>query len=662
MLLYKNQQHLATEIVDQIEDFRMYEAPTGFGKTFVLLAAAVKLLQKTGKKVIISTSNNKLARDLITTAHNHDFGLGADGFNLIIGKSNYIDREKLNTIINEAELFNHITEESFLLWNEAHKSDTALFYDEFDDMIEYIDLGAKKYLHDAIVYNVRPEEMIDFSEGIISITNHFYLLYRAVVAKSLYLENYYVLIDEVHEIAACAENVFESSFSPFNLKNTSHRLSSLLEESDTEWKGKKTLLSSLSTTKSKMNNLISNVLGTSQNQIGEYLITGNDYNRYVDVIDHYHKSTYYAEATASLTKAITILTKNASKYNEILGWMYATKKEFAELDSVLNARAVKNGGLGIYLSPSKGYPTFKALREDPLTILHFQFWDKMIGFAGLSATLLVDIKTNDKSHMYAYLRLGIGPKKAKPIKQLHRVFPKENVEIHMPKENFVDPVSVEAADEVEVERWTTFVSSYIKEHFDNKNTLIIAGGYKEAALIALALGKILPKTIILNATSNIQTSTTIKEFERTGGILVGTRNYSVGISLEMEKLERLFILRLPYPVFTSKVWLDLKRKSPEYYWGKYNNEMLISMRQAFGRLQRTPKDTGEIHLMDSRIFSRKEGSSNKYTNAGLKRRIWHFAETYGIFSSVEAAPKPSCISADATIVTTNKSRDLSWLG
>lgn len=661
MLLYKNQQHLVAEIVEQIEEFRMYEAPTGFGKTFVLLAAAVKLLQKTGKKVIISTSNNKLARDLITTARNHDFGLGSDGFNLIIGKSNYIDRDKLNRLIETSELFNYITEESYQLWSEAHSSDSSLFYDEFDDEVQCIDLGLKKYLHDAIVYNVRPQEMLDFSNGIISITNHFYLLYRAVMAKNLCLEDYYVLIDEVHEIASCAESVFENSFSPFNLKNVSHRLSSLLEESKIDWKGKKTLLSSLNTTKTKMNNVIHSVLSSSNDFIGEYLIDGSAYKSYIDEIERYYKSTYYSESNASLSKAITILSKNTSKYNEILGWMYAIKKEFNELESVLNARSYKNSGLGIYLSPSKGYPTFKALKDNPLKILHFQFWEKMIGFAGLSATLLVDTKTNDKSHLYSYLRLGISSKRAKPIKQLHRVFPKENITVYMPKEDFVDPVSIETADEKEVEKWSTFVSGYIKDHFNNKNTLIIAGGYREAKHIALALGKVLPDTIISYATSNVQTSATLKEFEKTGGILVGTRNYSVGISLEMEKLERLFILRLPFPVFTSKVWLDLKKNTPEYYWGKYNNEMLISMRQAFGRLQRTAKDIGEIHLMDSRIFSRKEGAHKKYTNPGLKRRIWHFAETYGVFSHVEVAARPANMSDDVTIITANKNRDLDWL-
>jgi len=638
MGLYKYQEKAVNDIVGNIFDFRLYEAPTGFGKTHVLISTAVKLIQKYGKKVIISTSNNKLAKDIMATIQNNyeDFNIGKDAFSLVLGKSNYIDRAKLLAVVESGELFESVEKESFIEWYEQKTEEEPLYFDDFNDNVVFIDLGYIKTIQDELSLNTRPAELPNFDNSIISITNHYYLLYCACLAKNIELEDYFVLIDEVHEIPSCAQVIFEKSFSPFNLKNICNKINKEITSMDIEWAGKKSLLSSLKKTAHKMQQLISESIGIANayNCIGEYITSQNEKNEQFDklkkMLTDYHSSENHTNITAHINKTISTLSKSKTVKQESIQSLVIAKKELSELDSVLKGgnSQKKKENLGIYMSPAKGYPTYKSQNEDPLSILHFRFWEKIVGFAGLSATLMVDTKTSESSHYYAYRRLGIQNTKASPITQYKRMFPKENIDIFMPQENFPSPPS-DYENNDEIQTWAKAIADYVIFYEKEKNCMIVCGGYKEAEIIAKALTEIAPHKNIIYAQPNTKTAKTIKQFEEEGGILVGTRNYGVGISLEGKKLERLFITRFPYPIFTSKFWLDKKDRQGQYYWLEMQNEMILALRQYMGRIQRLKTDEGEIHILDSRIFS-KGKTKKKYTNPSLKRRIWHFVGEYGI--------------------------------
>lgn len=646
--LHTLQDELSNDMVKNIFDFKMYEAPTGFGKTHVLLKTASKLLKKYGKKVIISTANNKLVRDMYETSQSHDFGIGPEAFSIIIGKSNYIDLNKLNHLVETGEMFDFITQESYQDWLNTIQKDEALFFDVLDEKAVYLNQARAKEFQSLVVYDNRPDETADFSTSIVSITNHYYLLYRASIVKNIDLSEYFVLIDEVHEISNVAETVFEASFSPFNLKNLSSRLLKDLDNSDVNWKGKKTLESSLLNVMRKMDNIVQSGITHAKDNIGDYIIDGKAFEALSMAASSYYQSDAFVEFNATTNKALQVFDRDKNRFTSERGLIFSIKKELSELSSVV--RAKKSTSTGIYLSPTKGYPTYKTLKDDPLAVLHFEFWQKLHGFTGLSATLLVDTKNNEKGHAYAYRRLGINHDKISPIKQYSRVFPKENVSIYMPDESFIDPVQIDGDIKLRTE-WVLFISEYIKNHYDGKNTLVMSGGYAEAKLLAEALSVVLPNENIIHASPQIQTSQTLRQFERDGGILIGTRNYGTGISLVGEKLQKLFLLRLPYPVFTSKKWLDLKQRQPEYYWGQFINEMLITFRQTLGRLQRTPTDTGDIYILDSRIFARGKKGRGKYSNPEIKRRVWYFAGQYGKIKNEKQTDIHSLESIETTLLT-----------
>jgi hypothetical protein len=63
---------------------------------------------------------------------------------------------------------------------------------------------------------------------------------------------------------------------------------------------------------------------------------------------------------------------------------------------------------------------------------------------------------------------------------------------------------------------------------------------------------------------------------------------------------------LPYPVYQTKKWTLLKEKDDRFFWFEYTNEMVITFRQAIGRLIRSPEDTGKIFLLDGKFNSLPE--------------------------------------------------------
>lgn len=62
---------------------------------------------------------------------------------------------------------------------------------------------------------------------------------------------------------------------------------------------------------------------------------------------------------------------------------------------------------------------------------------------------------------------------------------------------------------------------------------------------------------------------------------------------------------------------------PNQYWFYYNNDMVINFRQAIGRLIRSPKDRGEIYILDTKF----NAQGNKKIGNGLKERLIYFLES-----------------------------------
>ena len=153
------------------------------------------------------------------------------------------------------------------------------------------------------------------------------------------------------------------------------------------------------------------------------------------------------------------------------------------------------------------------------------------------------------------------------------------------------------------ERFSKYVS-YIASRISDKNAMILAGGYDEVNTLKEKLSALTNVPITVAAPNRSQTNV-IADFKKTGGILIGTRNYATGVNLTGKQLEQLFITKLSYPQFSTKKWIDLKERNTAAYWKKMNTEMTLTFRQAIGRLIRTPTDKGELYILDGRYNSKQ---------------------------------------------------------
>jgi len=148
---------------------------------------------------------------------------------------------------------------------------------------------------------------------------------------------------------------------------------------------------------------------------------------------------------------------------------------------------------------------------------------------------------------------------------------------------------------------------------------IFCSGYKEAEYLACLYKKVFSDIGIHYANKNQTSTHTLAEFKKSGGVLFATRDYGTGVTLKGELLENIFILRLPYPITSNYKWKMLKKQSVNTFLSSIKNEMLITLMQWLGRLQRTAEDEGTIHLMDKRYFS----------SPSLKKKIDDILKYYG---------------------------------
>jgi len=194
------------------------------------------------------------------------------------------------------------------------------------------------------------------------------------------------------------------------------------------------------------------------------------------------------------------------------------------------------------------------------------------------------------------------------------IFSKTQATTHLPPEDLIAPQKQGSLDEG---YWLDTVATNIVNNHDGKNSLVLCGSFYEAEQISKRLQALLDETVVIHtAQRNTPALQIIERFKKFGGILIGTRNYGVGLNLPRKQLEKLFIVKIPFPIFTTKKWLDIKesdmRLGTSFYYPAYNAEMIKTLRQWIGRLIRTFDDRGEIYLLDSRYHKKRYKAKIEY--------------------------------------------------
>lgn len=198
------------------------------------------------------------------------------------------------------------------------------------------------------------------------------------------------------------------------------------------------------------------------------------------------------------------------------------------------------------------------------------------------------------------------------VKDFAPLFKPEQAKAYLPSKNLIKPITQGDDDSI----WINMIVDAIKNNHDNKNSMVICGSFYEVEKISELLEKVLPGVNIISAKRNTPATQIIEEFKSKGGIGVVTRNYGTGVNLPKELLQKLFIIKLPFPVFTTKKWVDIKildkKFNTSFYQSLYQNEMFTVFRQWIGRLIRTTEDNGDLYILDSRYWEAKNQKTLEY--------------------------------------------------
>jgi Rad3-related DNA helicases len=153
------------------------------------------------------------------------------------------------------------------------------------------------------------------------------------------------------------------------------------------------------------------------------------------------------------------------------------------------------------------------------------------------------------------------------------------------------------------------------------NTMVLATSYEQLSKIRDLNFK---RKIFFERKNitNLELADMIESFKQNGGVLMGVINgrLSEGLDLPGKFLEVAIIAGIPYPkpspeTNAMETYYDMKFKKGWYY--AYEAVAIMKLKQALGRLIRSPKDRGVAIILDSRAKRFKKALPNLYRSENL---------------------------------------------
>ena len=568
------------------------EMPTAFGKSFSALMLAKKLIdEKITQRVIIATSNNSLAKSIFLEAKAikdmPDYVLG-------IGKSNYLDLNKL-ALFMDSEIGSEILPLNKEIVEATVKKLTIDFTDilieDFLNELDIVDTNKREYISHNLALEKSNSE--SFKEYSIQVTNYAFLFYKFMFnEKCTESEDTVYIFDEIQELPNMAELTLNSSFSLYGYYLQLKTIAKIICDNPS---APKTLIKLL-------NEIMQNEKMAGKTPMSNELVA---------------------------QKAIAVLNKlfNQEKSKTLMAKLnkFYKKDPFFQLGIFLNKfdnakSTLSSKDIYANFSQERGFISFHTYDMDIKLKLADRFWSKIDRFIGITATAFLGQDAHD---FEIYKRMGIN---LSDIKLGDRVIRQQKSKVCFIRpflgilhpEQATYSITDKAFIEEDEKRFEYFADEILRG-YDGKNTMVLVGGFDEVKLLAQKLESVKDKLVLAEQGKSVQN--VIESFKKSGGILIATRNYATGINLKGDALERLFITKLPYPVYQTKKWAILKEKNDRFFWFEYTNEMVMTFRQAIGRLIRSPEDTGKIFLLDGNFNALSEG---------LKKRLIFFLEKVAV--------------------------------
>ncbi|VWL85696.1 ATP-dependent DNA helicase [Oceanivirga miroungae] len=588
------------------------EAGTGVGKTLAYLLPSILYASKNNKKVVVSTNTINLQEQIVEKDLPMLEKIIGEKikYQIIKGRSNYICGNRL---------LKNSTNDKLIEWYQNTKTgdrqeiDFELSNEEWNNVccdIDYCVNFACSKTDNCFFYKNRKKTQ----DKNVLIVNHS-LLFSSLKFEGILPKYDILVIDEAHNIENIARAYLEKKINSKNFltnmgilynRNTKMGyLRRLITELSNLSDGQKEIDDIFSEMSDVLNSiydffvnltnyLVQNIYATKKYSIREVNISSKipKYYEYVEIIkEKYILLEEFKNNLLKLTNKYSVSEDILASFFMIYDKISLDLKNLFEINEnkdsfeSVNWFKLDNIGYNLEIVSSKIdiSEEFDEIFSDKLTVL-------------TSATLKVD-----DSYDYLKKRLGLRDFEFYSVESPFDY--DKNMRIIVSKNNF-NPNSDEYLDFT-----IDFLHKYLKDH--SNGTFILCTSYKQVEYIYSNL--VVDGFNILKQGTMSRTSL-IDRFKDEGkSILIGTDSFWEGVDVKGEKLKNVIIVKLPFvapddPIIeaiSEKIAKDKKNPFIEYQLPL----MITKLKQGIGRLIRSKKDSGDIVILDSRIYSKNYGKS-----------------------------------------------------
>ncbi|MFA5878591.1 MAG: helicase C-terminal domain-containing protein [Candidatus Margulisiibacteriota bacterium] len=625
----------------------MIEAGTGIGKTIAYLLPAIIWARKNGTPVIISTKTKHLQNQIM---YQDILKVKSDKtpsftYALVKGKENYIDIAKFDTIYKnytlgllKKDVVEFLGLLSWLLktatgdLSELHSSIYNIFYykvhfTSFSDSFYQKDIYKNKCFVNKMRHRAKDVDIV--------ITNHA-LVFSDLLHNAKILPDYqYLIFDEAHSIEDVASNTASINFNNFTLKEIFNQFKTTHQES---------LINQIIKMQSLLLNTISNDLiceikdkNAQLVQLNEiffesvkvFLINNNresyDKQQFVlddkarNLLDWQNVNQNHHELITELLKFQYLLeqltqkkevpdsgsdiTKNFIKrLNDTIQYLgemisniqliFSFNQEninWLEMQSIHNDKLIK-----LISAPIDLRSTFKLLLDDKKSCIF------------TSATLTIN-----KNFDYLINRLGIADEKGR-IKKLYL-----ESEFNYKEQALFNTITDLPVYNENQEYFKSLAEIIFKIVVSlETKTLVLFTSQKSLKLTYSYLQRYLKEYPITVFCQNLHGSreSIIERFKQTEtGVIFGLDSFWEGIDLAGDLLQCVILQKMPFPVPSeplTKARINLIEAEGKNGFRDYMLPMaVLKFKQGIGRLIRTKNDTGQLFILDERVFNKSYGKN-----------------------------------------------------
>ncbi|WP_067139880.1 ATP-dependent DNA helicase [Oceanivirga salmonicida] len=609
----QGQKEMSEIVEDAINNNKhiLIEAGTGIGKTMAYLMPSILYAKKNKQRVLISTNTINLQEQLL----NKDLPLLEKiidqpiEYAIVKGRSNFVCGNRLLKNSDNEELINWYKNTKTGDKSEIDFSITNEQWLSVCSDIDYCTQYQCSKTNNCFFYKSR--RSLQSKE--VLIVNHS-LLFSSFEFEHMLPEYDILILDEAHKLENVARSYFEVKINSkdiflnigllHNKKTNKGVLTRLINEL-TNLGANKEQLEDIKIDFSDVINSIYDIYLLLSNNLISILLNNNSYNIRKNKIEK--ELDKYYEYIDRLKSKLVILIKLENKIENMLD-IYIVSDEVKSSFYMLYAKIKENLEklFEIQKNNEEDYVNWfqynsntaeLSIVSTPIDISNqFESIFKGISVVMTSATL----KVND-SFDFIKSRLGLNNFEFYSVNSPFDY--DKNMRIGISTNNF-NPNSNDYMEYV-----IDFLNKYLEKN--NEGTFILCTSYKQVEQIYAKLD--LEHFNILKQ-GTMSRNNLIENFKiNKKSILIGTDSFWEGVDVKGEKLKSVVIVKLPFispddPIIEA-ITENMSKHNINAFMNYQLPLMIIKLKQGIGRLIRSKQDSGDIIILDNRVYTKRYGKN-----------------------------------------------------